>query len=167
VAATSNELVNLELGLLARELNPAQRVVVRLTDPQLAQTLRQSANIRLAVSVPDLAAPAFVAALFGDRVRGIFLAEGRLLAAVDVVLHSPGDAWDGQPLAAVARDFHLLPVALTRDGAPGPLPECLRNGDRVTVLVGLAELQRLLHREKVPVASEPRPSGSGQALPAP
>src|SRR5262249_5848500 len=38
IAATSNDLVNLEVALLARELNPQQRVVLRLSDPQLAQT---------------------------------------------------------------------------------------------------------------------------------
>ena len=35
IAATSNELLNLEIALLVREMTPKQRIVVRLTDPYL------------------------------------------------------------------------------------------------------------------------------------
>src|SRR5262249_9152029 len=47
VLATSNELLNLEVGLLVRELNPKQRVVLRMSDHNLAKTLREAANVRL------------------------------------------------------------------------------------------------------------------------
>src|SRR5262249_60689541 len=77
VVATNNELANVEIALLVREINPRQRVVVRLSDPHLAQTLRESANVRLALSLPAMAAPAFVAALFGDRVQGVLPVGGR------------------------------------------------------------------------------------------
>jgi Trk K+ transport system NAD-binding subunit len=151
VTVTSNELINLEVGLLARDLNPSQRVVMRLTDPQLAQTLRESANIRLALSVPELAAPAFVAALFGDRVRGVFLVEGKLLAAVDLLLPNADEPWEGQTLGSLEAEFHLRPVCLVRNGEilrPPPSATVLSGGDRLTVLIGLGELQALLRRER-------------------
>jgi Trk K+ transport system NAD-binding subunit len=158
VAATSNDLVNLEIALLARELNPAQRVVVRLTEPQLARTLRESADVRLALSVPDLAAPAFVAALFGDRVRGVFLVEDRLLAAVDLAVQAQGDPWEGLPVRDLAHDHGLRPVCLTGAGCtagPQLVDAVLRPGDRLTVIVGLADLQRLLRRERPPAVAKP------------
>ena len=71
-------------GSISRELNPKQRVVVRLADTHLAQTLREAANVRLALSTSALAAPAFFAALYGDRVQNIFLIEGQVLAVLDV-----------------------------------------------------------------------------------
>ena len=40
----------LEIALLVREVNPQQRVVLRMADPHLAQTLREAANVRLALS---------------------------------------------------------------------------------------------------------------------
>src|SRR5262249_53337593 len=46
IAATSNDLINLEVALLVRDLNATERVVVRLTDPNLADTLRENAHIR-------------------------------------------------------------------------------------------------------------------------
>src|SRR5262245_17345459 len=58
VAVTNNDLVNLEVALLVRDLSPKQRVVVRMSDPNLAETLREAANVRFALSIPTLAAPA-------------------------------------------------------------------------------------------------------------
>src|SRR5262249_52491925 len=116
VAATDNELANLEIVLLVRELNPHQRAVVRLNDPHLARTLREAANVRLALSIPTLAAPAFVAALFGDRVQSVFLVEGRLLAAVELVVQEKDSFLEGQSLHALTVDYQLLPISLADAG---------------------------------------------------
>jgi Trk K+ transport system NAD-binding subunit len=153
VAVTRNELVNLEAALLARELNPAQRVILRLIDPQLARTLRDSADVRFALSVPELAAPAFVAALLGDRVRSVFLVEGQLLAAVDIVIRAQEDPWQGKAVPALAADHGFRPLSLTAAAAP-PEPQGLDKplapGDRLTVVVSLPDLQRLLRQRPGP-----------------
>jgi Trk K+ transport system NAD-binding subunit len=143
MTVTRNELANLEIALLTRELNPAKRVIVRLTDPDLASTLRESADIRLALSVPDLAAPAFVAALFGNRVRGVFLIAGRLLAAVEMTIPSQGDPWEGHSLETLANDYGFRPVCTSAG-------EVLRPGSRLTAIVELTDLHRLLRRERPP-----------------
>lgn len=151
VAATDNELVNLEIGLLARELNPRQRVVLRLYDANLAKTLREAANIRLALSIPTLAAPAFVAALFGDRVPTIFLVCGRLLAVEEITIQADDHGLIGQSVRAVGIDYNLLPVALV--GSKGfsnsqPADSILRAGDRLTIIAALPDLERLMRREQ-------------------
>ena len=146
VAATDNELANLEVALLARELNPHQRVILRLTDPQIAETLRKAANVRLAMSIPEMAAPAFVAALVGDRVRTLFQAEGLLLAVVDLIFQEK-DPFLGQPVKALGKDYRFLPVGLWGpDKHEKSLDTPLGPGDRLTVILPLAEAQRLLHR---------------------
>jgi Trk K+ transport system NAD-binding subunit len=151
VAATDNELANLEIALLARELNPRQRVVVRLSDSHLAQTLREAANVRLALSIPSLAAPAFMAALFGDRVQNVFLVGGRLLAVVELVVQPDDPFLRGQSVGALAIDYRLLPVSLAR-GARTVLKATgrLEAGDRLLAIAALPDLERLLRREKVP-----------------
>jgi Trk K+ transport system NAD-binding subunit len=153
IAATSRELVNLEMGLMVRELNPRQRVVLLLVDPQLAQTVREAADVRLAVSIPALAAPAFVAALLGDRVRSVFLVAGKLLAVVDLTVQADNAFLAGQAVRALAVDYDLIPIRLC--GADGqvrqqPLNTRLGVGDRLTVIIGLSDLQRLLRRELPP-----------------
>ena len=112
VAATNHDLVNIETALLVRELNPKQRVVPLVSDAQLARVMREAANIRLAVSQPGLAAPAFLAALYGDRVQGVFSVRDRLFAVIDVVVQEQDPALTGESIRAVAVDYRLLPIAV-------------------------------------------------------
>lgn len=153
VAATDNELANLEIALLARELNPNQRVVVRLSDAQLAQTLREAANIRLALSIPALAAPAFMAALFGDRVQSVFLIAGRLLAVIELMINADDPSLNGQSARAIGLDYRLVPVSVKRaEQSFGPQinQDRLGPGDRLIAVAALPDLERLLRRERAP-----------------
>src|SRR5262249_25942117 len=137
---------------LARELNPQQRVVLRLSDPQLAQTLREAARIRLGLSVPALAAPAFVAALFGDRVLSVFLVGDRLLAAVDVLGQPQDTHLIDRTVRSVAVDYNLLPAAVvTPDGLLERKPGArLAAGSRLIAILGLPDLERFVRRQPVP-----------------
>lgn len=153
IAATSNELTNLEIALLVQQLNPKMRVVVRLSDPMLADALREQANVPLAVSIPALSAPAFVAALFEDRVQTVFRAGDQELVVVDLVVDAHESNLVGQTLQAVATDYNLLPVGLS--GAdPGASRDSasyrLRPGDRVTLFTTPRDLGRLSEREPIP-----------------
>ena len=151
IAATNNELANLEIVLLARELEPTLRVVLRLIDPQLARTLRETADVRLALSIPELAAPAFVAALFGDRLRGIMLIEGKLFAAVELTLQSDDFHLLGRSVRSLEVDFGLIPLRLTGEPKPGAAPmqdATLATGDCLAAIIAFSDLQRLLGREK-------------------
>jgi Trk K+ transport system NAD-binding subunit len=153
VAATNDELVNLEIALLARELNPQSRVILRVLEPSLAETLRDAANIRFGLSIPSLAAPAFVAALFGDRVSSMFMIKGRLLVAVELAIVPEDAHLEGQAVRALAVDYHLLPISLVAaDGTirSQPMNHRLAAGDRLTVIATLTDLERLLRRERVP-----------------
>jgi Trk K+ transport system NAD-binding subunit len=153
ITATSSDLVNLEVALLARDLNAGQRVVVRLSDPNLAASLRESADIRLALSVPVLSAPAFVAGLFGDRVLSVCLVAGHLLAVLNLRIGPQDSSLLGSTVRAVAVNYCLLPVALTAaDGKrhPRPLDMRLGPGDQLVAIIALADIERLLRREPVP-----------------
>jgi Trk K+ transport system NAD-binding subunit len=155
IAATESELSNLEIGLLVRERNPAQRVVVRLTEPAFAEAVRAAADIKLAVSVPALAAPAFAAALFGDRVQTLLTVGSRTLAVVELVVQPDDGTLADRPLAAAAAEYRFRPVGM--GGRPpfacGEPPDGLRlqPGDRLTAVIAVPDLERLLRREPVPV----------------
>lgn len=153
VAATNHDLINIETALLVRELNPTQRVVLLLSDPQLAKMLREAANVRLAVSQPGLAAPAFVAGLFGDRVQSVFLACERLFAVIDLVVQKEDAQLTGQSVRAMAVDYRLLPMAvLPAQGArpDAPLAARLAPGDRIVAIIALPDLDNLLRRRPPP-----------------
>jgi hypothetical protein len=114
--------------------------------------LREAANVKLAVSVPVLTAPAFVAALFGDRVHSAFLLRERLFAVVDLVVQEK-DPLAGQAVRALAVDYRLTPVAvLPAAGPPARLPLAARlvAGDRLVAVSALADLERVLSRQPAP-----------------
>jgi Trk K+ transport system NAD-binding subunit len=149
IAATSSELANLEIALLARELSPKLRVIVRLTDPQFAEAVRAAAQIRHALSIPALAAPAFTAALFGDRVQTLIRAAGTTLVVVEFVVDSDEDFLIGKSLRAVAIDYRLVPIALAGHDPAAVRTHRLAVGDRFTAVMELPDLERLVRREPI------------------
>ncbi len=150
IAATSSELANLEIALLVRELNPAQRVVVRLADPDLAEAMRDAVELKYAMSTPALAAPAFAAALLGDRVQAILTVGRKTMAVCEVVIQAgDGDLVD-HPLQEISLDYRFLPIGLA--GQPTfaevgvPKGYRLKSGDHLTVAAELSDLERLVRR---------------------
>jgi Trk K+ transport system NAD-binding subunit len=154
IAATNDELANLEIALLARDLNPRLRVIVLLQDLNLARTLREAANIRFALSIPNLVAPAFVASLFGDRVHSVFLMENRIFAVMELRIDAADAFLAGRLLSVVARDYRLMVVKLCRGEETrrnGELDIRLMPGDCLTVIAALGDLDRIFRRERVPL----------------
>jgi Trk K+ transport system NAD-binding subunit len=154
IAATSQDLVNLEAALVARELNPRSRVVVRLDDPRLADTLREAARVRHALALPVLAAPAFVAAIYHDRVRSLFRVAGRPMAAVEIEVRNDDPRLVDQAVRGLAVDYHFAVVDVWSHGAVLPpdrrAAHRLGVGDRLTVVMLLSDLDRFLRRETPP-----------------
>lgn len=154
IAATSSELANLEIALLVREANPGQRVVVRLTDPDFAQAVREGADIKLAVAAPAVAAPAFAAALFGDRVHTLVSVAGQTLVVVELTVQPDDPCLHEQTLVAAMVDYRFLPAAVN-SGEPFastgiPRTYRLKAGDRLTAIATVPDLERLLRREPAP-----------------
>ena len=156
VAATSSELANLEIALLAKEANPNQRVVVRLTDPLFAEAVRDAADIRHAMSIPSLAAPAFAAALFGDRVQTLITAAGRTLVVLELVIDAGESHLEGKSLRALMLDYRLLPVAFGGRAPVNAADVDLKAGDRVTVVGELHDVERMIRRQEIATTSTVR-----------
>jgi Trk K+ transport system NAD-binding subunit len=154
IAATDNDLSNLAVALLVRQWKPQQRVVLVLEDTQLAHMLREAAKVQLALSLPLLSAPAFLAALYGTRVLAVFQMSSRLYAVVDLYI-SPHDPFVERPLEKLAGDFRLCPLAAwSADGrAVAPLLTTpLKPGDRLVAILALPDLEKLLHSQQQPAA---------------
>ncbi len=150
IAATSSELVNLEIALLVREINPELRVIVRLTDPQFAEAVREAADIRHAISVSALAAPAFTAALFGDRVQTLVTTVGRTLVVIEVVVDADESHLVGKSLRAMLLDYHMVLVGMAGHDIQNLRGYRLAVGDRLTVVAELPDLERLIRRKPFP-----------------
>jgi Trk K+ transport system NAD-binding subunit len=146
IVATSNDVSNLSIALLARQQKPGQRVVVLLTEPEMAKMLRQAAGVELALSVPMLAAPAFLAGLYGDRVLTVVLVSGTLLAVFELIIHAEGPL-AGQPLEKAAEAYRFCPIALRTASGEKETTGRLADGDRLVAVAGLRELEALMNRQ--------------------
>jgi Trk K+ transport system NAD-binding subunit len=149
IACTSADLANLEVALMVAELNEQQRVVVRLGDTVLADTARTAAGVKMALSLPELAAPAFVAGLIGDRVLSMFLVGGRMLTAVELTVQPDDAAFVGHSLRVLAVDYGVAPVAVV--GPDGKARDVdagyrLAIGDRFIVVATVPDLERITQR---------------------
>ncbi len=138
IAASGDDAVNLEVALLARQANPAVRVVARLSNSVLHQAMADTIRPGAVLDVADLAAPSVVEALLGRTAHTISA------GGVDFVV-----ATDTAPRHATLRELYgrLAPVAVIRgDNAPvpGEVIACPRLDDEVypgdnTTLMGQAD----------------------------
>lgn len=153
IAATSNDLVNVNITLLARESAPKLRAVVRLEDAALAEQLRNTANIRYSLALNALVAPAIVGGLFQDRLLALFRYHQHLLAVVELQV-SPDevDLVDRQ-VRELADPWGFVPLALWREGRQARVvaipEERLQIGDRLLAVWRQLDFSRFLRRQPV------------------
>lgn len=76
IAATDQDLVNIEVALDARRMRPDMPVVIRLFDQGLARQLEGTLDLQRALGMSSLAAPSFAAAALGEAVLGTFSIQG-------------------------------------------------------------------------------------------
>lgn len=76
IAATDQDLVNIEVALDSRRMRPGMPVVIRLFDQDLARQLEGTFDLQRALGTSALAAPSFAAAALGAAVLGTFSIQG-------------------------------------------------------------------------------------------
>lgn len=115
VAATSDDLANLEAALAARELNPDSRVITRLFDQELAERAQQQLHITEAQSVSALATPAFVAAALGEGVLSIIERRHSLWLLGEATIVDGCEA-EGRTVGQLEADDDLRALAIRERG---------------------------------------------------
>ena len=148
VSVTSLDIVNLETALTARALRDDLRIVLRLTDDDLAERLEKTTGNTISRSVPYLAAPAFATAMLEHQVlRTIDVGRHVLLIAEIRVADQAGLA--GSLISGTEQDGQARVLALQANGAAALdwSPQRgyqLAAGDRLIVLATRRGLGRFL-----------------------
>lgn len=110
VVCTSNDQVNLEVTMRARDLNPDVRIVVRMWDNQFAGQLQRFMGVQAVLSASDLAAPAFAGAAVGVEIT-----QSMRVGDVDYSMIrlqvEPGSFLDGQTIGDLQAD-HTMDIVL-------------------------------------------------------
>ncbi|HEX3129175.1 MAG TPA: NAD(P)-binding protein, partial [Thermoanaerobaculia bacterium] len=146
IAATDQDLVNIEVFLDSQRLRPEVPVVVRLFDQDLARQLEGSFGLRRALGMAALSAPSFAAAALGESFLGTFS-----------VLDTPfvigrhrvedGPLRDCPSLGAVTDRHRLVPLIRERSGeacaALPPAEDPVLPQDRLSLLARKTDWDRL------------------------
>ena len=163
VAATNNDVTNLEAALHGRAMRGNLRIVLRLFDDDLAERVQRSFSIEISRSVSFLAAPAFAAAMLRHQVLATIPVGRRVLLIAEVPVTS-GCALAGQRLEQAEPDGLARVFGLQRHGSdrlelPPPPDYVLGGGDRLVVVATRTGLSTLLARSEPP---QPQRAIAGQ-----
>jgi Trk K+ transport system NAD-binding subunit len=118
MAMTGDDAENLETALVAREMNPKVRLVLRTREGDFARQVYQTVDNVASRSATFLAAPKFAAALLGREVLGVLSVYPSLIVIAQYTVRRDG-ALDGRPLGEAEADGGVLVVALKPAGATG------------------------------------------------
>jgi voltage-gated potassium channel len=152
IAATSDDLSNLDIGLTARELNAMARVVLRLFDETLASKVAGSFAMPT-ISTSQVAAPAFIAAATGRKVYQGFQLAGQYVHLTDMVV-SPSGKLAGKTVGEIQADKRLNIVMHQGPDGVNVNPDAgitLNASDTILVIAPmepLLELEALNNTEK-------------------
>jgi Trk K+ transport system NAD-binding subunit len=145
IAATDDDVANLQAALGARALNPTLRVVTRLFDPDLAVRVERAFGIGQSRSVSALAAPAFALATLGYETLATLSLGAAILVFARLRLHEGSRALRA-PIGEIEaghalRILRLDPLRGPERPAPG---QTLAPGDDVILAARHDALQDTL-----------------------
>jgi len=145
VTCTENDLTNLDIALVAREIAPGVHVVLRMFDHDRAQKVARGFKIQTAFSTSALAAPAFAQAAMRSDVTHAFYIGDQLLNVSEITIN-PASALVGRQVCDLEHELDFSMILHSRAGQIDlhPDPEIkLQGGDKICVFASLDVLNRL------------------------
>jgi voltage-gated potassium channel len=150
IVATSNDHLNLEITMRARDLNPDIRIVVRMWDDKFAQQIRQFMRVEAVMSATDLAAP-----IFAGSAVGIEIAQTLTINGIDysmIRLHvAPGSFLANTTIEATQRTYGMDIVLHERNGSVEVHPgheNMINAGDTLVVFAAHSKITELVARSR-------------------
>ncbi|MFM7530166.1 MAG: potassium channel family protein, partial [Nodosilinea sp.] len=104
VAVSTDEVDNLEIGLLAHRLNPHCRAIIRTYNQQFSDRIAQLFPFAQVLCAAAISAEAFAAAAFGENVVGLLRLYDQTVLATQYTVE-PGDTLEGLLLSQVAYGY--------------------------------------------------------------
>jgi voltage-gated potassium channel len=151
IPCTEDDLTNLEIALVARELQPAIRVVLRMFDHDMAQKVARGFDIQTAFSTSALAAPAFARAATRADITHAFYVADQLLNVSEMTIRA-GSSLVGREVCDLEGELDFSIILHSREGHmdmhPGPHTR-LHAGDRICVFASLDVLNRLARLNRI------------------
>ncbi len=144
-AVTSDDLVNLQIGLTARRIHSNVHLVLRVFSDTLAEKLVDLFHISTTYSTSELAGSTLAAAAILGGVSQAFFIGDRLFATDQRAIR-PDDRLSGQSIQAIRTQEQALVIGLRRQDKTLSLPSLetiVVPGDELTLLAALDVISRL------------------------
>jgi voltage-gated potassium channel len=145
IPCTEDDLTNLEIALVARELQPGIHVVLRMFDHDMAQKVARGFDISTAFSTSALAAPAFAGAAARADITHAFYVADQLMNVSEMTINA-GSSLVDREVCDLEGELDFSIILHNREGHMDmhPAPHIrLRAGDRIYVFASLEVLNRL------------------------
>ncbi|HEY9729059.1 MAG TPA: NAD-binding protein [Chroococcales cyanobacterium] len=146
LVATDDEMLNLEVGLMAHAANPRGGLVIRTFEQGLSKNLAQLLPEAQVLCAYELAAEAFAGAAFGEKIENLFRLNDQTVLVTEYQIEAD-DSLNGLLLAEVAYGYGVMPVLYQKgEETPDIMPSDdirLSAGDRMVVLATSHGLRRI------------------------
>jgi Trk K+ transport system NAD-binding subunit len=146
LVATDDEMLNLEVGLMAHAANPRGGLVIRTFEQGLSKNLAQLLPDAQVLCAYALAAEAFAGAAFGENIDNLFRLNDQTVLVTEYQIEA-SDTLNGLLLAEVAYGYGVMPVLYQKgEETPDLMPSDdvrLGVGDRMVVLATSHGLRRI------------------------
>ncbi len=146
VVVTDDEILNLEVALTAKKLNPNCHLVIRTAGQQLGRYLLQMLPHAQIVGTYEVAAEVFAGAAFGENIITLFRLNNQTILVTEYCIESD-DTLNGLLLADIAYGYGVVPILYQKPSQPSILMphEELRvsMGDRLVVLATIEGLKAI------------------------
>ncbi len=147
IVATEDQMVNLEIGLIAHNINLQAGLVIRMLDLNFSETSGQLLPYAKVLCTEVLAAQAFVAAAFGENILSLFHCHNQTVLVTEYNIASD-DTLQGLLMAEVAYGYGVVPILYQNSSGRStkwmPVDDIrLRVGDRLVVLATIEGIKRI------------------------
>lgn len=145
LVCTSQDTVNLEMVLRARDINPTIRIVARMGDTQFAEQMKNFLGVSAVLSSADIAAPSFASAAVGVEVTQTLTIHNRSYGMFRLTV-SPKSYYDGRRIGSIQDRYDVDVVLHARDTLADVHPDndiVVQPGDTLVIFAQLEKIREL------------------------
>jgi Trk K+ transport system NAD-binding subunit len=146
IVCTDDEILNLEIALMARVKNPRCYLAIRTYEQRLSDHLAGLLPNAQVICAYAVAAEAFAGAAFGERILSLFRLGDRTILVTEYQIE-PDDTLNGLMLAEVAYGYGVVPLLYQKPRSTAKFMPSedtyLSIGDRMVVLATTDGLRRV------------------------
>jgi Trk K+ transport system NAD-binding subunit len=150
IVCTSNDYLNLEVTMRARDLNPDIRIVVRMWEEQFAAQIRRFMNVEAVLSATTLAAPSFAGAALGIDITQTLTISGEDYSMIRLIVEE-GSFLDGASIETLQNEHRMDIVLHEQDGhveVHPPVEDIVCSGDTLVIFAQHSKIIDVVGRNR-------------------